>query len=220
MSKFKYEALLTAQIILAAISPLLINTTNLRFIVDISLTIVLAAAIYAISNTRKHFITGMFLMVPAFGLIWASKIFQSDMLELYSYIASLIFFCYVVALILSDIFHVRLVTVDVIAGGISVYFFIGNIWGVMYAIIARQDANAFNIPAITREYIGYSLGEVSSAMYFSFVTLTTLGYGDITPVNAFARVLAYLEAAIGQVYLTVLIASLVGMHLARRGENK
>ena len=52
-------------------------------------------------------------------------------------------------------------------------------------------------------------------MYFSFVTLTTLGYGDITPVNAIARALAYLEAAIGQVYLTVLIASLVGMHISK-----
>ena len=67
---------------------------------------------------------------------------------------------------------------------------------------------------MTASYLGSSISEVSSAMYFSFVTLTTLGYGDITPVNSFARSLAYLEAAAGQIYLTVLIASLVGMHIA------
>ena len=57
-------------------------------------------------------------------------------------------------------------------------------------------------------------------MYFSFVTLTTLGYGDITPVNTFARTLAYLEAAIGQLYLTVLIASLVGIHISTSTQDK
>jgi hypothetical protein len=123
-------------------------------------------------------------------------------------------------LILSDILHARLVTFDIIAGGISVYMFFGNIFGLIYAIIARMDPSAFNIPELTASYIGNNIGDVSSAMYFSFVTLTTLGYGDITPVNHFARTLAYLEAATGQVYLTVLIASLVGMHIASPRSEK
>jgi hypothetical protein len=56
-------------------------------------------------------------------------------------------------------------------------------------------------------------------MYFSFVTLTTLGYGDITPINEFARSLAFLEAATGQFYLTVLIASLVGIHISSSNKS-
>ncbi len=85
----------------------------------------------------------------------------------------------------------------------------------------RVDPNAFTIPAATASYLGDNLAGLSSAMYFSFVTLTTLGYGDITPINNFARSLAFLEAAMGQIYLTVLIASLVGVHISTssKGEN-
>ena len=215
MDKLKYETLLLAQILLAVISPAAAKLIDSALVVDIALTLVLAAAIYVVSNTRKHFLIGMALMVPSVILIWVSKIMHSGTIEIVAYLISLTFFCYVVYQILSDIFNVRLVTFDVIAGGISVYFFIGNIWGLLYAIIARFDSNAFRIPEITQEYLGDSIGDVGASMYFSFVTLTTLGYGDITPVNAIARALAYLEAAIGQVYLTVLIASLVGMHISK-----
>jgi hypothetical protein len=57
-------------------------------------------------------------------------------------------------------------------------------------------------------------------MYYSFVTLTTLGYGDVTPVHPFARTLAYLEAVIGQLYVAVLVASLVGRHVAGLGSAR
>ena len=56
----------------------------------------------------------------------------------------------------------------------------------------------------------------SSTVYYSFVTMTTLGYGDIVPVSPAARTLAYMEAAMGQIYVAVLIARLVGLHTARK----
>jgi hypothetical protein len=107
-----------------------------------------------------------------------------------------------------------MVTLDIIAAGISVYLFFGNICGFMYAIIGHLDPDAFRIPETTASYLGANFDNLGSAMYFSFVTLTTLGYGDITPINEFARSLAFLEAATGQIYLTVLIASLVGVHIS------
>ena len=99
------------------------------------------------------------------------------------------------------------------------YLFFGNICGFIYAIINRIDPNAFSIPEATASYLGDNLVNLSSATYFSFVTLTTLGYGDITPINDFARSLAFLEAAMGQIYLTVLIASLVGIHISTSGNG-
>ncbi len=220
MKQYKYEMLLAAQILLAVISPLFYATPGARLIVDLALTIVFATAIYVIASTRKHLIIGMVLMVPSFILIWGVNFFHITTLENMSLIGSVMFLSYVAWLILVDIINARLVTLNIIAGGISVYFFFGNICGLIYALIARTDPGAFNIPAQTASYIGESLGEVSSAMYFSFVTLTTVGYGDITPINAFARALAYLEAASGQIYLAVLIASLVGMHSASPRQGK
>jgi len=222
MSRYKYEMLLTAQILLSVISPLFSSTVYARSMVDLAITVVFVTAIIAISNTRKHFIIGMVLMLPTLILIWGVKIYHIESLEFISLVGSVFFFSYIAWLILTDILSTDMVTLDIIAAGISVYLFFGNICGFIYAIIGRVDPNAFTIPATTASYLGDNLSDLSSAMYFSFVTLTTLGYGDITPINDFARSLAFLEAAMGQIYLTVLIASLVGVHIStsdKRGNS-
>lgn len=222
MSQYKYEILLAAQLLLSFVSPLFSSTPLSSTVLDITISIVFITAIYVISSTRKHFIIGMILMVPTLILTWGIKIYQQETLQFIALFGSVFFFCYIAWLILVDIFRTRMVTFDIIAAGISVYLFFGNICGFIYAIIGRLDPNAFSIPEATASYVGDSIGNVSSAMYFSFVTLTTLGYGDITPINDFARSLAYLEAAMGQIYLTVLIASLVGIHIStsNRGEKQ
>jgi hypothetical protein len=161
----------------------------------------------------------MALMIPTLVLIWGIKIYHVEKLELISMVGSVFFFCYIAGLILIDILRAKMVSLDIIAAGISVYLFFGNICGLIYAIIGRVDPKAFTIPEATASYLGNNLSEISSAMYFSFVTLTTLGYGDITPVNSFARSLAFLEAAMGQIYLTVLIASLVGIRISTSGKG-
>lgn len=222
MSQYKYEVLLAAQLLLSFVSPLFSSTPFASTVLDITISIAFITAIYVISSTRKHFIIGMILMVPTLILTWGVKIYQQETLEFIALFGSVFFFCYIAWLILVDIFRTRMVTFDIIAAGISVYLFFGNICGFIYAIISRLDPDAFSIPEVTASYVGDSIGNVSSAMYFSFVTLTTLGYGDITPINDFARSLAYLEAAMGQIYLTVLIASLVGIHIStsNRGEKQ
>jgi voltage-gated potassium channel Kch len=218
MSKYKYEMLLAAQILLSVISPLFSGTVAASIIFDLAMSAVFATAIYVISSTRKNFIIGLALMLPSLVLLWSAEVLHLQLLEFIALIGTAMFLCYIAWLILSDILHARLVTFDIIAGGISVYLLFGNVCGVIYAMIARLDPDAFNIPEVTASFIPDNISEVGSAMYFSFVTLTTLGYGDITPINVFARTLAYLEAAAGQIYLTVLIASLVGMHITRRSD--
>ena len=78
-------------------------------------------------------------------------------------------------------------------------------WGLLYTWVDLRDPQAFS---------GIIHSSVEEPMtYFSFVTLTTLGYGDITPVSNTARTLSWLEAVFGQVYLVVLVANLVGRQL-------
>jgi hypothetical protein len=214
MLRYKYLNLLIAQLLLSFISPLFSSTPYARSVVDLAITIVFFTAIVVVSNTRKHLIIGMILMVPTLIMTWGIKLYHVQSLELITLVGSVIFFCYIATLILIDTLKVKMVTLDTIAAGICVYMFFGNICGFMYAIVGRIDPNAFSIPAATASYLGTTISDISSAMYFSFVTLTTLGYGDITPINEFARSLAFLEAAMGQIYLTVLIASLVGVHIS------
>ncbi len=214
MSRYKYEMLLAAQILLSFVSPLFSTSAYARPVVDIAITAVFAAAIIVISNKKIHLVIGMILMVPTLLITWGVNFSNTETMNLISLSGSALFLCYIAGLILADIFRAKMVNLNIIAAGVSVYLFFGNICGFIYAIIARVDSNAFKIPETTASYLGDSLINLSSATYFSFVTLTTLGYGDITPINEFARSLAFLEAAMGQIYLTVLIASLVGIHIS------
>jgi hypothetical protein len=89
-----------------------------------------------------------------------------------------------------------------IAGAVAVYLLLGLIWARLYQVVELASPGAFRVPE------GESLNG-ANLVYFSFVTLATLGYGDISPVNIIARNLAVLEAIMGQLYLVILISRLV-----------
>ena len=112
-------------------------------------------------------------------------------------------------LILRDILLSPEITIDTIRGGICVYLLIGFVWALLYGVTASLDSSAFSQPIIEIESYG-------RAVYFSFTTLTTLGYGDIIPVSPLAKMLTNLEAIIGQLYPAILISILVGGYLSQR----
>ena len=101
-----------------------------------------------------------------------------------------------------------------IVGAICVYLLLGVIWAMAYTLIDAVSPGSF---------AGFSpmddLGWDSEWLYFSFVTMTTLGYGDILPVSATARGLAYMQAVVGQFYIAVLVAGLVGAYVSKRNKN-
>jgi len=112
-------------------------------------------------------------------------------------------------LILRDILLSQRVTADTIRGGICVYFLIGFLWALLYSIIYSFDNQAFSQPIITTNYYG-------NIIYFSFTTITTLGYGDIVPVSPLAKMLTNLEAVVGQMYPAILIAILVSGYVSSK----
>ena len=111
-----------------------------------------------------------------------------------------------------DIFTTPEVTGDTVRGGISVYMLIGFVWALFYGMVATLDPNAFSQPLFIN-------GSYLKFFYFSFTTLTTLGYGDILPISEIALVLTNLEAIVGQMYSTVFIAILVGGYLSQRSNG-
>ena len=119
------------------------------------------------------------------------------------------FFGSAVFLILRSILQASRVTGDTVKGGVCVYLLLGYFWGLLYNIVYTVDSNAFSSALVTETS---RLG----VLYFSFVTLTTLGFGDITPASEVASILTVLEALIGQVYPAVFMALLVSSYLAHR----
>ena len=96
-----------------------------------------------------------------------------------------------------------------ILGAICLYFMMGIVWALIYSLLHINLDNAFNnVPAVTNWYVLFP-----EFIYFSFVTLTTLGFGDISPNIPLSRAFVYFEAMVGQLYLTILVASLVGARL-------
>ncbi len=101
-----------------------------------------------------------------------------------------------------------------IVGAVAVYLLLGLIWATLYLIVLEFSPTAFN----GMEQLNWE-DNFSIATYFSYVTLTTLGYGDISPAEPLSRVLVYLEAIVGVFYMAVVIASLIGSRVGRHEIN-
>ncbi len=118
----------------------------------------------------------------------------------------------VIIIFLQRIFRERVVSTDTILGGITVYFLFGILWTIFYRILLLLHPAAISV---TDPHF-----PMNELLYFSFITLMTVGYGDIVPLIPIARNLAILEAFTGQLYLAIFISRLVGIHLTTANEKK
>ena len=115
-------------------------------------------------------------------------------------------------LILQEIARSTEVTRETIFAAVVAYLLIALMWAFLYMILELAVPGSFSFPDQSGRQ------EMMRFEYFSFITITTLGYGDITPLSDRASALAFLEALIGQIYMVVLVAWLVGMHVSRRSK--
>lgn len=204
-----YTALLLSILILWLIGPFL-RMLDFREITEaILFTVTVVAASYAMSNQGKSFLLILVLgALFVFSMWFVAPRGQHD-LGLFPSAAGLLFYGVVAYELLVDILSKESrVNMDLINGAISVYLLIAICFAHFYALIFSLDPSAFR--GIEAEFV-----TANHFTYFSFVTLTTLGYGDITPLTNVSANFAILEATVGQLYLTVLVARLVGMHISQ-----
>lgn len=99
------------------------------------------------------------------------------------------------------------VNANIVVGALAIYMLLGLIWATLYLLVLEVFPQAIN----GMEHI-YWADNFSNALYFSYITMTSVGYGEITPAMPISRTLAYLQAMIGSFYMAVVVASLVGAH--------
>jgi len=134
----------------------------------------------------------------------AGKIYYLHLIEL---IITALFIAQVLWMILNHILIEQEVTSDIVMGGACAFILLGLLWGYAYYILEILEPNSLKgIHPFSKEPADY--------IYFSFVTLTSTGYGDILPISQKARGLALLEAIIGQLYLAIMISRLVSLHIS------
>jgi hypothetical protein len=220
--KNRYLFLLISLLLLFVLHPFARGDVIGINILDIFFMIILLAGIYAVSYRKNLLFFALSFALTAFCagvLIYFIKI---PVIILIRYISFILFFFLAIVAILSHMLKAEKVTADIIYGSICVYLLIGIMWAMIFAVIEIIQPSSFlsSMNEISVESSGLiSRSNVRTLIYYSFVTLTTLGYGDITPSTPPARMFSTLEAITGQIYLAVLIAHLVGLHIvhSKRG---
>ena len=190
-------------------SPFLDEIFQYSVIPDIFLTIILVSGIYAISGEKKHIFIALVMAAPMFFSIWSAYFYQNLKLLIIGESFGALFIGFVISLLIKFVFKQHEITNEVIYAAVVIYLLMAIMWSFAYLILEYFYPASFSIPEDS------SRG-VFRYLYFSFVTITTLGYGDVLPLTPKASSLVILEAVTGQIYLVVIVAWLVGMHVSRR----
>ncbi len=217
----------------------------MRVVMAVALFVLMLSGLHAISQHRHELFVGLALAVPAAALNVIGL--TTDDLNLYivSQFIYLAFFVYLAFHILRWTLRQHEVDAETIYGAVSVYLLMALIWGIAYYCMALTSPGSFRFPdedelgelqaqraavleeleegeaePLPVEWKQRANSASGTMMYYSFVTLTTLGYGDIYPVRDGARILAMLEATLGQLYLVILVARLVGLYTSQESERR
>lgn len=213
-----YATLLFALTTMLALYPFLGGYRVLGWIFDIILFAVVVSALQSVYSRGAIYRLGWALGILTFCFGFLGRSAGIEAAYPMSIGLRSVFFAYLIIGICSDIFRREEVTFDAVMGASCVLVLLGLTFGSVFALLEWITPGSFSIPAVAaaapplhgRTTVEFDL------VYFSFVTLTTTGYGDIVPVSPPVRGLAAVEGLLAQLYLTIMIARLVGLEIARR----
>lgn len=216
--KHRMSIMLAAIVTLLVAFPFVQNQTTQAVVsLELLFTLFLVAGVNAITRNKKIVSVTLLLAIMAFVVTGFDYFLHSQMLLLFSLIIEIVFFIIITATIIEHVLKYKKVSADKIYGAICGYLLTGIIWAMIYTVIETAFPNSFYFAS----GLGFNFEQSSPQglyftqfIYYSYITLSTLGYGDIVPTGLEARVFSSLEAMIGQLYVAVLIARLVGLHIS------
>jgi voltage-gated potassium channel len=209
MRRFSTVELLIALALLFVSFPFVEEVKGGDIIVSILLSLVLISAVLAVSNRRSTLVVAVLLAIPAIIGRWIDHFRPHLVPPAVFLIAGLVLVAFVVINLLRFVLRAPSVSIEVLCASISAYLMLGLAWTMAYWLVDQLTpggAFSFNTNAGPRSMNGFT------GFYFSFITLSTVGYGDITPVSRIARWLAAMEAMTGLLYVAILIARLVALY--------
>jgi Ion channel len=209
--RFSVNLFLGALVLNVFISPFVDRLRSGALIETLLMTLVLLCAVLSIAGGRRALV-GVVLVAPAAIGEWLNYWQPELLVYVVTRGAGLLFIGFVVVQLLRFIVYAPRVDSEVLCAAIAGYLLSGLAWSLAYALLDRLDPDSFV----------FTLGARSSqsmngftGLYFSFITLSTVGYGDIIPVSEVARMLAVVEAMFGMFYVTLLIARLVSLYTSK-----
>ena len=193
------------------VGPILESFVAVRTLIDVFLTAIVLSMLHTITHRKRLLFFGGFLAVVMLVSLWLKYFFSYDSFATVTAIFGILFTILVTAHTLTFIIKSETVTREVVYAAMLVYLLVAQLWAMVYLFLDRINPASFNLPQGQADLLVFE--------YYSFVTLTTLGFGDITPLTKVAKAFSVLEAVIGQLYLVVVVAWFVGMLVAKKSEN-
>lgn len=181
----------------------------LQYIANATLVLLIIYSLYVIGHRKRFLIIALAILgvVEILSIVLMNTIAFASEIHLLQLVLALLFFSLMTYATLNYTLRDEKITTITLYGAVCAYLFIGLAWSYGYLLLNFFNADAFNFGEMANREEGQHF------IYYSFVTLTTLGYGDIIPVSNFAKVLSWMEAVTGQAYLTILIAQLVARYV-------
>lgn len=208
----RFFILMVLILLMIMLPPFLDVFFETQVIMDVFMTIIIIDIILAVKMKRSHAIIASILVLPLLFSIWSVYFVKFSPISIFNGIFGALFFGYTVLSVLRILRKSTEVKRETIFAAIVAYLMIALMWSFIYFTLELVSPGSFSFPDTPMR------GFIMRFEYFSFVTITTLGYGDITPLTDQASVLALVEALIGQIYMVVLVAWLVGMHVSRKSK--
>ena len=208
--KHVHRNLLLSFLAIILITPFILSLGKFEWVLSVLMLPVILTAVRTISKKPRHIVfalvLGTFSIAGHIGLIFGEYYW----LESIRLMATCILFFWIAALLLYDLLlRSQSVTIDLIFGSVNIYLLVGFAFAYLYGYEEFLNPDAFR----GMEVLLRSQGAIIPFTYFSFITLTTLGYGDVVPVTAFGATATWVQAVFGQLYLAILVARLVGAYL-------
>jgi len=210
----RFLFLLLALLLALILGPALHPFPGMRILLTVFWSLVLLSSIYAVSQNKRTIVIAVLLALPFFTEELSAHFIQSLILLAIGKLFGALFFAFVAYNILRFIYGQREIHPSTLIAASVVYLLIAAMWSYFYSILETIHPGSFHFPDT-------GVGHLKNPfIYFSFVTITTLGYGDITPNTGFAASLSMVEAVVGQLYIAVQVAWLVGIHVASHYEKR
>jgi len=209
--RWRHLALLITILLLFVTAPFVVSLHDGILIMTVISVTVLVAGSYALSERKYLFAVAIVLSAITIAGTALLLAFQQPWAKLLSSSSIVVLVAFFSVTILSYVLGSGRVNADKIFAAICVYMLLGHGWSFVYSILLELQPESFvsTSELVRNDYVGRML----QLRYFSFTTLTTVGYGDIVPHSPEARTMAILEAVMGQFYLVALVGRLVGLHI-------
>lgn len=188
--------------------PITLLPGHARLLFAITYTLLVIGGIQIVRGNKRNLIVAIGLGILSFALVWIDFFNQNyDLSNWFKTISLLVFFGFIAFRLMKVVIYHKDVNLEIIYAAISGFLLLGLLGGFLFQTLELAKPHSFKLLTDS--------GSLFDLHYLSFVTLTSLGYGDVTPITQAGKTLAILLSVAGQLYLTILVAILIGKYLAK-----